>query len=413
MYKITELQEKLVSIIKNNSEFSYGEKEVWTDIISELTVYQEKVLKGIATSFCPSQKSKFVIHSGITSMSKNSLEKNYNYISVSDDIEDSDFPDGNIISGDNKKMDGKWFIIGTGYLNCSYEDIQKLCGRMNSYTGKTQDGEFEYSLVWKNNILHQEKIFREIEKYYDVNGSVMYAPMLRRLVFIETKNKIKGSIKEENLQLEKNGLSFLKYGWRAVWNLECSDNPYVFKTVNNYTYEKNQEAEFIIPAINNDSRLQITPVYDSKKERDCISISSYAGEEPRKYIRKISVTEISNKENISASNIIMHITPENKSDNIVRIYSKSDVMKFLKPYSDFIRCLNIYTEFPKNFYVCYYEKGFEYPVDTESFSFTGRPVLYLEFKKENDYLFYDRVVYMTYILQKNFPEYIWKGGYFK
>ena len=62
--------------------------------------------------------------------------------------------------------------------------------------------------------------------------------------------------------------------------------------------------------------------------------------------------------------------------------------------------------------VCSYELGYEYPLGADYLCFSERPTIYVSFEKSDDMYFFDRVVYITYILQKQFPEYIWKGGYF-
>jgi hypothetical protein len=408
MHNLDELKNRLDKTI---NDFSVSERGIWKDIISALVDYQEEIFKDIAKPTPPSENKSIKLHSGITSLSKNDIGKNYNFISVSDDINDADFPNGSIVSGDNEKSDGDWFIIGTGYLNCHYDDLLKKCGREHRYIGKNYDGEFEYSLILKNNILHHEKILVELEKYYNIEDMSMYAPMLRRFVFIETRTPLQGKITEQNLQLEKNGLSSLKGGWRAIWNIECSDNPHLVKINNNYKYEKNSDFEYIIPIRYDEYKLQISSLYDNKRNKDYISISPYKGEEPKKFTQKVEFIEINNENNISDNDIITYITPQVTDNEISRIYSKSDVVKFLKNYEDFIKYSDIHTKPQKGLVICSYEKGFEYPTDTEFFDLTGRPKLYVQFQKENDYLFYDRIVYITHVLQKKFPEYIWKGGY--
>ena len=353
---------------------------------------------------------------GITSLKKNMLGKKYNFISLLDDINDHDFPSG-VIENYNKakptgeeKTDGDWCIIGTGYLDCSYDEVLRLCGRDHYYKGIIGGEEFKYSIVLKNNILYNEKMLLELEKYYDIDGTTMYAPMLRRLVYIETKKQIQGKILESNLQLEINGLSVLKYGWRAIWNIECSDYPYIVKVYNNYRFEKNSDLEYIIPILQNEQELKIQAVHDSNIGKDYVIISPYKCESPKKFIRKINISEINNEDNISDKDVTTYITPQGINDEIVRIYSKSDIIRFLKSYDSFAECLNVYTRYQSNFKIYSYEKGFEYPVDMDNFELVGRPKIYVEFKKGDDYLFYDRVVYITYLLQKRFPEYIWKGG---
>ena len=413
MERIDELKEKLNKYIQSNSEFSYEEKETWLNIISELADYQESTLQKIS-SFRHEQTGKEIcVHCGITSRNKNLLGKNFRFMSsVADDIKAADFPDGNIISDKNLKKDGEWFVIGTGYLDCDYEKVNELCGRSRSYQGKSSSGEFSYSLVLKNVLLHQEKILYDIAGYYNIDGGLIYAPMLRRLVYIETRSEIECNLSECDLQLEKNGLSCLLGGWRAVWNVEISDSPFAMKSNGKYMYCVSSE-EYVIPLNEIKDQLFITGHYDSDSEKEYMVISSEKLGDPKKFMIKVCIPKMESLKDISSNDIMIYTTPEMKVRNISEIYSKSDVMSFLWGYSDFIKCLDVYSEYMENFKVCSYEYGYEYLSEPEYFCFSGRPTLYVSFENNGEKFFFDRVVYIIHVLQRRFPEYIWKGGYFQ
>ena len=413
MQRMNELKEKLKNYIQSNGEFNYEEKETWLNIISDLADYQESTLQKISSSNNEPITKKISVHCGITSKDKNSLGKSLHFMSsVTDNINAPDFPNGNIVSDTKVKKDGEWFIIGTGYLNCDYEEINGLCGRDRIYKGKSPQGEFSYSIVLKNGLLNQEKILYALAKYYHIDGELIYAPMLRRLVYIETRTELKGSLKEYDLQLDKNGLSCLLGGWRAVWNVEVSDSPYGIKSNGRYMYPVSSE-EYVFPMNEADDRLIVTNGYDSDKEQEYMIVSSEKWEDPKKFMLKVYIPKIKSVKDISSNDTIIYTTPSTKNNNISRIYSKSDVMAFLEGYSDFISCLDVYYEYLENFKVCSYEYSYEYLSEPEYFSFSGRPTLYVSFENNGEKFFFDRVVYMVHVLQRRFPEYIWKGGYFK
>lgn len=411
MHELDKLKEKLCSEI-SNSELSPEEKKTWKDVFSALADYQDDEIKRIAAFSYPQENEALIIQTGITSRARNSL-KNFNYISVTDDISDDYFAKNKTDTNRKIKMDGDRYIIGTGYLDCSYEQVIALCGREHSYKGISPYGEFSYSLVLQNNILHQEKIISEIQKYYHVDNIVMYAPMLRRLVYIETTAEPDYDLKDIDFRLSENGLSFLKVGWRSVWNVECTDKPFLVKNDNGYRFERNHKNEFIIPKMYNDSRFQIKPVFDKEHEKELIFINSLIIEETKEHLEKINVISNGNEISMSEEDIITYIAPSVKDNSVTRIFSMSDVAHFLSSFKSFVKYLNVYTEIKEGFVVCSYERGFEYLLDTDYFLFSERPILYVEFEYSEDKTYSDRVIYVANILQKRFPEYIWKGGYCK
>ena len=412
MYKIGEFKEQLLSYIDSKSELDYEEKETWSKIVSDLTDYQDTVLQNIASSTPSSVKKSMFVHWGITSRKQDSPEKNFYYATAADDIRDPDFPNGNICSNDNKKMDGNWFIIGTGYLDCSYENALKLCGREKCYKGRTENGEFEYAIVLKNNDLHKEKLLYDISKYYNMNEAVPYAPMLRRLVYIETKKKFQNRFSLPDLQLTQNGLNDLLFGWRAIWNVEeLSGTPSGVKNHQHYRYYVNPD-EYIVPVDRKNNKFQISCDYDLERQREYICVSSWDTEVPKDQLKKVCISDVHYKKDILLNDIKVYLSPEHCQQHLKRVYSKSDIFYFLDAYQSFAKCIDVFTKCPDNFRVCTYELGYEYPLDSDYLCFSERPTVYLSFEKQDDAYFFDRVVYMIYVLQKQFPEYIWKGGYF-
>lgn len=408
MHRIGKLKETLVNIINSDNEFSYEEKRTWSAIMSELADYQDDVLQSIASRSSGTIQKTICVQCGVTSKDEKQLDSKLHFMSLTDDITAPEFPDGITVT-DEIKMDGEWFIIGTGYLDCEYEELHNLCGRDKTYTGISLEGEFEYSLVQKNNILHKEKMIYSVVDHYDYE-SVIFAPMLRRLVYIETRDDIKGRISAQNLQLEKNGLTCLLGGWRAVWNVELMKEPYGIKANDGYRYLIDPD-EYIIVSDMVSNNLKITNEYDSAKEQEYVLVTPDDMEDPKKYLTKIRVPRINNDEDISESDMKIYAACKGGNKQISRIYSKSDVFSFLQGYTDILKCEDVYAKCPDNFKVCAYEYGYEYPDNSDYLELSDRPRLYISFINDKKKFFFDRVVYVIHILQKRFPEYIWKGGY--
>lgn len=410
MYRKDELKEKILKIIYNTS-FSPDEEKNWSVIFSEMADFHEEMLQSISLPSNRQCVNNLKIQCGITCLKKNQLGKNYHFMSVADDITDPDFPDGKIEENGSISKDGDWFIIGTGYLDCEYEELFRICGRDKTYTGKYSDGEFEYTLILKNSILNKEKMLYQLNDLYNINEPVIFAPMLRRLVYIETKSNLKKKIAEQNLQLEKNGLTCLLGGWRAVWNVEIINSPYGTKSVDGLKYilETN---EYILPEKNYASRLQISKEYDAEKEQDYVLISSEIVDVPKNYLSKVCICPVSSEDDILSSDMTLYNNRGIINQEISRIYSQSDVFSFMKGFDETAVCDGVYTECPEGFRVCAYEMGFEYPFFPEYFDFSERPKIFVSFKKDGNKHLFDRIVYLVHILQRQFPEYIWKGGYF-
>ncbi len=410
MYRKDELKEKILKVIQNTG-FSPDEEKNWSVIFSEMADFQEKMLQSIPAPINRQCVNDLKIQCGITCLKKNQLGKNYHFMSVADDITDPDFPNGKIEENDSISKDGDWFIIGTGYLDCEYEELFRICGRDKKYKGKYSGGEFEYTLILQNNILAKEKMLYQASELYHINSPVIFAPMLRRLVYIETKSNLKKKITEEDLQLEKNGLDCLSGGWRAVWNVEIINSPYGTKSVHGLKYilEPN---EYILPEENYASRLQISKEYDAEKEQNYVLVSSERTDIPKNYLSKVRICPVNSKSDILSSDMKLYNNCGFINEEISRIYSQSDVFSFLKGFDETAVCDGVFTECPDGFRVCAYEMGFEYPIFPEYFDFSERPKIFVSFKNDGNRYLFDRIVYLVHTLQRQFPEYIWKGGYF-
>lgn len=411
MYRKDELKEKILKIICN-SGFSPDEEKNWCAVFSELSDFHEEMLQCIPVPNGRQFVNDWKIQCGITCLESRQLGKNYYFMSAADNITDPDFPDGKINEKDDSiSKDGDCFIIGTGYLDCEYEELFRICGRDKKYVGKYSGGEFEYTLILQNNILNREKMLYQTADYYNINEPVIFAPMLRRLVYIETKTNPEEKITVQDLQLEKNGLTCLLGGWRAVWNIEVIDSPYGTKSVSGFKYILEND-EYILPEKNYAGSLRISKEYDTEKEQRYILASSERADVPKNYLTKIRVCPVNSESDILSSEITVYNNRGKIKPEISRIYSRSDVFSFMKGFAETAVCNGVYTEYPDGLKVCAYEMGFEYPVFPEYFEFSERPKIFISFKKdENKYLF-DRIVYLVHILQRQFPEYIWKGGYF-
>lgn len=403
---------RILHYINISSEFSCEEKQVWSDIVYELLKYQDETLNCIESKSLKPGKEKINTYTGITSAKSDTVSKLKDglfYMSAADDIE-ADCPLSNIMDlKKRERKDGEWFVIGTGYLDCEYDKVCSFCGRDKSYTGISPDGEFEYSLVLKNTLLHREKILYKIAEYYEIEEPSVFAPMLRRFVYIETRSDIRGEWL--NLQLEKNKLCDLLIGWKSVWNVNVIDKPDRIRTnkgYNKFVINEQNEYMYILPEDDCQNKLSIKQEFDSDKHEKYYIVSSDTMDDAifQVCIPKTRLNDIDNNEYKLFSNF------GDSDSRILRIYSKSDIFSFLKSYSGFLKCVDVFTKYPENLKIFEYEYGFEYPSFTDYLSFSKRPVIYLAFEKSSEKFLFDRIVYVIHILQRKFPEYIWKGGFF-
>lgn len=415
MYSKDEATEKILHYLNDSAEFSCEEKQIWSDIVSELLNYQDETLKRIGSKSVKTDKNNMNIISGITRIiSKNDgkLSDDLYYMSEADDIEKKYFQIDSIYSKKHERKDGEWFIIGTGYLDCDYEEVCSLCGRDKTYIGICSEGEFEYSLVLKNTLLQREKKLYKIAEYYDVEEPLIFAPMLRRWVYIETKSSVNAS--SQNLQLEKNGLSCLLVGWKSVWNVDFVDKFDRIKTFKGYKYVINEQKEYmyILPEEGYQNQLFIKQDYDSDRNENYFLVSSDTITNADDYVFQVRIpkTKLEDKNNDKYK---LYSNFGNNDNEIMRIYSKSDIFSFLKGYSKFLKCIGVYTQYPNDLKIFEYEYGFEYPAFSEYLSFSKRPVIYVVFENNGEKFLFDRIVYVIHILQRKFPEYIWKGGVFQ
>ncbi len=410
MHRDGELKEQIMNTIRTTNAFDDEQKKVWSDIFTKLIESQEEALRHIASCSVQTAKTQQNIQCGIISPKEGGGSARF-FMSVGDDLTSSDaaFFDKNPET--RIKKDGDWSIVGIGYLDCSYQELNEICGRGKAYRGHSPNGEFTYSLVLKNTLLNAEKrMYRNAVRHH-MNMPVIYAPLLRRLVYIETQADIGyNDVKKLDFQLEENGISCLKIGWRSVWSIEETDSPHGIKNNGKYKY-KLRKNEYIVPKEPDREHLQINE--EIAEEEKLISLSWKRDDDPKHHLLKVTFHPVSVQENIIENDRKLFFTKGADEQNVTHIHSRSDVYQVLKDYADFVHFTDVFTEPPENMTVCAYEIGFEYPLDPDYFQFSDRPALYLCFEYDEKEYFWDRVVYVVHTLQRRFPEYTWKGGYCK
>lgn len=414
MHKSQELKKELDHLVQSCTMLEGTEKAMWHAILSNLSEYQEQVLHDIAQQASLMRlKPISTVQCGI-SFPKKELSRGLSYMSVADDItyddcdSNTDFTGLKAVDTDSKyKQDGKWFIIAIGYMDCEYDDLSSLCGRNKSYTGICSNGQFEYSLVLKPTILQKEKELNDYFNEYPFEITLPYAPMLRRLVYIETLQEIEDII---DLRLEKNGLNCLRCGWRSIWNVEEPDSPVY--TFNNGKYRFRLEAnEYMILQGNTHDVIAHSLGDDPQNGQRYFDVVTSSENVAKDSVLKIIVHSI-NADAINSDSEIMNPTPiiEQAAEQH-RIYSRGDLTAFMQSYNTFVRFSDVSTRYKAGLKICAYERGYEYPEITEYFQFSDRPTLFVEFENDGKAFLFDRIVYMIHLLQQRFPEFRWKGGY--
>lgn len=415
--KKDELKNKLYALLQESQAIDDTEKAMWNDILQKVSVHLESVLNEIKdndinTSASMKPHKKFV-HCGFSGVLEKELGKGLHYVSVTDDIS---YKDDVIltIENDNPKSrfrrDGKWFVIGMGYLYCEYEDLFSLCGRNISYIGVCSDGNFEYSLVLKTEILQQEKLLNRISAENGFEIMPSYAPLLRRLVYIETLQEPTGQI---DLQLSQNGLEKLITGWRSVWNIEIPSSEILYSIENNGRHRfRLSDNEYMTVQDSSADIVSCGKGIDNESGQRYFDVYTRNGKKPKDGLLKIIIHDFEPDSYRFSSSIKLFPSPTVDLDELPgRIYSRADLTTCLQRFGGFLEYSDVSTDFPDGLRVCSYETGFEYPTENDHFVFSGRPVLYVVFKADNKPFLFDRIVYVTYLMQRRYPEYLWKGGF--
>ena len=398
MHRKDELKQNLNRIIQESSAFLPEERAVWTQIFNAMADYQESLLTGSDKEEpLPEQHSAWCIQCGITSL-KNAGNSRY-FISPADNLSDHDFPFGNPESNSAPKKDGRYFIAGTGYLDTAYSDVQALTGRNRQYRGILPDGsKFFYTLILQSHILHCEKMLYRLADFWHITAPVIYAPFLRRLVYLETEEPVPP---EADFRLSENGLECLKSGWRSFWNVEITDAPYGIRNGRNYYYQLAPE-EY-------ESRLVFEKIRSDDAEK--ISVSSETMEDVRDCLEKIKLFPVSGIPEIRQKDMIAFLNQGSIAPD-VRLFSRADIFRFVSGFRNLACLEEVFTSYPEGLHICAYELDYGYPAPSAYFHENGRPSVFLSFQKQEDAYFDDKVIYLMHILQRQFPEYIWKGGYF-
>jgi len=416
MHKSEELKRKLDQVVNSCDKLEGTEKAMWHTILSNLSDYQEEILRGIAQqSGAISTKEISTVQCGI-SIPQKELTSDLHYISVADDItyedrdSNMDFTGPKTPEEDSKyKRDGKWYIIAIGYMDCEYDDLLAFCGRNRSYIGECSNGQFQYSLILKPTILQKEKELNDFFNSYPFEITPPYAPMLRRLVYVETLQEVEGDI---DLKLDKNGLDCLHCGWRSVWNIEEPDSPVCVYNNGKYRFKLTKK-EYMILLGNSPDVLAYSAGIDSQNGQRYFDVITSNESVAKNSTLKIIVHDINDIDSLNNHpGIILHPTPTNSQvSEQHRIYSRGDLTAFLHEYNAFVRFANVSTSYRSGLKVCAYERGYEYPEITDYYQFSDRPILYVEFENDGKAFLYDRIVYIIYLLHQRFPEFQWKGGY--
>ena len=414
--KEQELKETLQKSIMEYPHFSQEEKQLWLTIFSSLAEYQTTLQQNQQQNqgTMPQQSFSWILLCGITSMKK--LEQNKFFFSDADDMFAEYFPFGNPERRNELPRDGNYIILQTGYFDAEYEEVCEKCGRNKSYTGILEDGtEFTYSLLVQSNILEQEKQLYRFAQAYGVKNPVIYAPYLRRLVYLETAENLKSN-KNLDFRLAENGLSALRLEWRAFCNAEITEKPWGSKNDTAYHYQL-EENEIILPEKTKEHLISIIKYTDAEKGLVWKAVSEELGEEVQKYIQKLKLASVAGqneKQDIHLKNMIAFYNQGQISAEIQHIFSKSDVIRVLKGFEMLVMLEHdsVFTSYPEGMHVCTYEREFVYPDCPVYLHQEQRPKIYLCFRKDGKSFFSDRIIYTIHVLQRHFPEYEWKGGYF-
>ncbi len=408
MYRNDELKEHLNMMIGKSMDTE--QQRLWQEVFNELADYQERVLNELETNIfrqrLPSDAIQII--TGISDAQNTSEERFVSYAD-SDEYYRNQKEEPDIFIG--RITNDGWNIIGCGYLDCEYEEIESLCGTHKEYTGEMGGGrKFGYSLVRNDTLLNQEKVIYDIAEKYNISSPLIYAPMFRRLVYVITREQVSSQV---NLRLAENGIGSLKMGWRSVWNIKERD------TANVKTIEKwngvmcsisLNPGVYALPEERFAAKIEGVDYFE-RAENSHDVIFSYTGAESDK--RKAFRTYEINGELKSGyySDRIVQFKSFGDFCETEHIFSDADIRSILSRFTE-VSLEEIFSEYKEGFAVCKYEDGFEYPISS-LYQKDKKPEIWLAFKRDDKKYLFDRVVYVIHCLQRHYPEFQWKGGYFK
>lgn len=404
MYRIDDLRKRLGIILRSTME--EDELKVWGEVMNELADYQDEKLSELRASLSPKTASSQEqdISEITTGLLRINNEDEANFVSDSDSNSRCMSTDSSNELAYDVGGDG-WHIIGCGYLDCEYEEIDKYCGYNREYIGSNPDGsEFRFVLVRSNAILASERKVYDIAAEYKINKPLIYAPMFRRLVYIKTKSAIPNKLGIK-IDLQKNGLDVLKLGWRSIWNIKEYDYANSIKKGDRYLI-KSEPGVYAFP--NTDERFNNT-VSDVHYNLELREVSfKYSGKEQerRTSFHLFRIDEQAFERQLPGD--IIKYGKFGSFSGAEHILSQGDIRDAVSFFSE-VTLKEIELSFSPGFRLCRYEEDYDYP--TPDLLQINKPELWLTFERDNKPFLFDRIAYVVHCLTRKYPEFCWKGGY--
>lgn len=422
MYRKKDIRENIFGLIESSS--FEGNRQLMKKIFGNLAELQEEKLQDIESRLLSENNHTERFWSISTALLKNNeelkntgwsymLNKNEKQRKTIIPQNKNYMPDDSYTDKIIQKDDG--FIIDNGYIYGNLEEIEKLCGYDKKYTGTYNGKNFEYSLIRSNKLVCVEEQIYNLAEIYGIRVPIIYAPMSRRYVYIETKDKIFCDVQEKkniSLNLSENGLDGkLLLNFRSVWNISKESSPSPLTTAEKisdgkirYTNEYPVNPNEYIYTENYGKKL---PFIDSGK-KDCIQIRYL--EDRNIFTEKIILNNMPDTD-IAGDYLFETVSVENQEHIIPRIKSKCDIEFVLKPFENTGLYINkISASKPDNMIICEYPPQYQYKKNNEDFFNSSGRTVFVAFSGTDDIFIEDKIIMAINYLQRNYPEFDWKGG---
>lgn len=415
---LEEIKKKIEKEIESDTQLDKESKSIWKSVFFGLAEYQQKKLDEIydkidEKSIYEKKTEEWNIYTGLVKKDINLEGTGFDYI-LDEDRESLCVccKDGKIIK---KKNVDDTVVIEKAYLAVELSELLQLTGYEKQYIGEMKrngkEMEFSYSLVLHDDFLEEEKKLYDIAELYQIDRPVIFAPMFRRYVYIETKEVESGDI-IESLQLEKNHLqNKLLLDYRSVWNFTIEG----FEPKPYYEYEKDsviykallkQGGYLYLP----DSNRFDCCIEETKEGFIEISFSKYDYDAIKMY--KIhSITE--NKSFTEIMKFKNYEIATEKDTLPIKIKSQADIDNILSklPKSMGLTVESMDIQYKDTMECLQYPSFLQYKKREDQYLKFNQKTIYLHFAVSKEPYTCDKIIYFISYMNQHYPEFTWEGLY--
>ena len=305
---------------------------------------------------------------------------------------------------------------GSYFLCCPYEEVEELCKKI--FIGRNGAKNFSYRLVPQKRLVEQEMRLFRLAKFYKIKSPIIFSPYARRAVDIQ----ILDEIEPKEIDFDFSGNAELKGkivdDCILMWNVFVKSNveskSYVSPNDNEkfhrYIFDSGvNKKSFVLPPVTSEILVEAKRIND-----DRIDIISSGELEDDFEVLKIFALKI-DKTFPDDIEIFSNTCDTNRVIEKTRLRTAGDVNYILSALAqgEFSCSFETLSDTPPANQIKSYQKIFGHNYFTsraeELFRFKATlPYCIVRFKAPEKYLA-DYANFVLHFLNKNYPEFSWKG----